>query len=697
MSLKERKMRMQWGIVLLAMICCLAGWSGIGFAAQEAAQEKGYQTYDLGEVMVKGDKVQQKQVAIVNEVTAEQIQATNSKTVAEALSYAPGLVVTTGRKNEPNVSFHGFDQKRIQVLIDGAPYYEANYGKLDLNQIPTDNIAKIEIIKGNASVLYGSGALGGVINIITKKATTKPFTSLRLEAGDRDSQLLSLTNGMKKGIFSYWFNYSYRKTDGWNVSHAFDPKTGSITYRGGNPLSLPTTGIFEDGGLRDHSDVKANDVWLKFGIEPSNGGEYFVNLHYLNMEKGVPANIYSNSVMNYTSSTSGFSQFAQIPLYEDWGIDLDGKQKVADPLTLKMKLFYHNHRDDYESFREPEHSTLLTTSRYKDYVAGGSLLADYKAANWDTVRMSFHYKSDSHKERAAESVPFSKSLDWTGSVGLENEFTMVKNLSIIAGVSYDWFDVETAPTGENTTNDGTFNPMIGFNYAIADATKIFGSIGKKTRFPSLSELYSGNSGNDSLSAEKSINYILGLSQIFGSWGRGEVSLFFHDISDRISRDNPFNSLSIYQNFAKTEVYGFEVGGEVYPMDDLKVYADYTFNYAQDRSDGRLTNDVTNVPKHKADLGIEYRVPVVKTVLDLNGTYIGRTFSQLPTNTSATNRTLPILRTSDYFLVDGKITQPFLKYFEAYVSVKNIFDKDYEPEYGFPAAGRMFWVGLTAKY
>ena len=82
-------------------------------------------------------------------MTAEEIKARNARTVAEALATTPGIRVSTGRKNEPNVSIHGFDQSKILVLIDGVPYYETNYGKLDLNQIPTDNIARIEVTKGD--------------------------------------------------------------------------------------------------------------------------------------------------------------------------------------------------------------------------------------------------------------------------------------------------------------------------------------------------------------------------------------------------------------------------------------------------------------------------------------------------------------------------------------------------------------------
>ncbi len=99
----------------------------------------------------EADKVDE--TALTVAVTAEEIEARNAKNVAEALAGVPGLRVSTGRKNEPTVYVHGFDQSRVQVLIDGVPYYETNYGKLDLAQIPTDNVARIEITKGAASVL----------------------------------------------------------------------------------------------------------------------------------------------------------------------------------------------------------------------------------------------------------------------------------------------------------------------------------------------------------------------------------------------------------------------------------------------------------------------------------------------------------------------------------------------------------------
>jgi len=86
------------------------------------------------------------------------------------------------------------------TLIDGVPYYETNYGSLDLNQISLDSVARIDVVKGTASALYGANALGGVINIITKKPTEKPSFSANVEYGMdglEDPYKFALSHGMK--------------------------------------------------------------------------------------------------------------------------------------------------------------------------------------------------------------------------------------------------------------------------------------------------------------------------------------------------------------------------------------------------------------------------------------------------------------------------------------------------------------------
>jgi iron complex outermembrane recepter protein len=693
------------GMCFISLIFFRAAW------AEETAKsesKKDYQVFDLGEIFVTSEKPPAVQsMAITNEVSAEDIKATNSHTVAEALAYVPGIRVSTGRKNQPMIQIHGMDQTKVLVLIDGVPYYETKYGSLDMNEIPVDNVAKIEVTKGAASVLYGPNALMGVVNIITKKPTEKPSVDGTFEIGPNGTNRESLSHGMKVGIFNYWLNYGHQESDGWRLSKDFDPKTGAITYKPG-----PTkNAILEDGGYRNNSDYKTDSFWAKVGIDPSPGSEYYLNFHYITKEKGDPPSLYGGQV--FTSKPAFSSVFDRIPKYDDWGIDLSGQQKIFDQLTFKGKLFYHNHVDDYASYSNQYYIhwiNEIAVSRYKDYNLGGSLLGDFRPIGWDVIRLAFNYRGDSHKQRDDEYLPFAETFSYTGSVGLENEFNLIKNLSLVAGVSYDWFKVTKAKkdvtdkngnflrqddAGKPDTMDA-FDPMIGATYSFADTTKLFGSVARKIRFPTLDQLYSSKGGNLDLKPEKAINYTLGVSRSFPNFAKGELAGFYHDISDFISRDaDPhINPLAQYQNYAKTTMLGFELNGELYPIKDLVLRAGYTFNYARNKSEGRVTNYVVNTPEHKVDTGVSYTIPYICTRLDLVGIYMGRIFSQLPTPTNPTQVTTKV---KDYYIVNARISYSFLKYFEAYLALNNIFDKNYESEYGFPGSGRNFYLGISAKY
>jgi iron complex outermembrane receptor protein len=670
------------------------------FMQREAAA--GFETFDLGEIYVTAEKMPaSKEVTVTTEITAEEIKATNSRTVAEALTYVPGVIVSVGRKNEPNVQIRGLDQSRTLILIDGVPYYETNFGKLDLNQIPADNVAKIEITKGAASVLYGPNALAGVINIITKKPAKKLSFDTLAEIGENGTYKLSLSNGMKSGIFNYWLNYSHDESDGWRMSDDFVPREGTLKYRPGSTLH-PT---FEDGGFRNNSDFNRDSFWAKFGMEPKDG-EYYINFHYINREKGMPPNIDSNSVFQYPDNQ--YSQLARITRYDDWGIDLSGQQKVFEQLILKGKLFYHNHVDDYTSFSDTDFQNAYAVSRFKDYFIGGSITTDYRPVDWDIVRLSFVYRGDSHKERDLPIYPFAEVFSYTGSVGLENEFNKVKNLSVVIGASYDWFKVTDAKGDIIDEDTGNFlghekvkrpdtmdelNPMIGAIYTFSDSTRIFGSVAKKIRFPLLQYLFFGSSSNPDLNAEKSINYTLGISRVFNNIITAQFAFFYHDISDYITRDTS-DPLNRYLNFQKVSLTGFELTGEITPMSDLSITAGYTYNNARNRSDERLTDHLFYIPENKLDLGIHYTVPYIKTLIDLTAIYVDNAYSSLPYPGHEDNE---IEQTSDYFIMNARISKTFLKNYEAYLAVNNIFDTNYEPETGYPAPGRNFYVGVSAKF
>lgn len=663
------------------LLGCLLLVSSPAFAADTSAPE-GFESYSLGEVFIKGDKPPVAQEATLsNVVTAEDIKATNSQTVGEALANVPGLRVTTGNRNEPNVSIHGiFDQKRILVLIDGVPYYETKNGYLDLNQLTTDNVAKIEITKGAASVLYGANAMGGVINIVTKQPTGKATFSANVEAGDVDYYKASASHGMNTGMFYYWLNYEHRQAHGWRMSDDFVPRTGTRTGK-----FNPGTGVFEDGGTRNQSDYRSDSIWAKFGITPTKDSDYSVNFHYISRDKGNPPGLDSVKV------NSTFSNFFRFPTYNDWGVDLSGEQKATEWMTFKGKVFYHNHVDELASYRDETFTDQIALSKWNDYIIGGSLVTELKPVAWNTVRIALNYKGDSHKQRDVVSDPFANFFSWTGSVGIEDEITYWKNFSIVAGGSYDWFKVTEADEMSTKPTTTSFNPMIGATYLFSDSTKLFTSVARKTRFPTLNTLFSSSSGNPDLNAESATNSTVGASRAFGDFAWAHLAFFYHDISDMIDRPNKD---ARYENFGRIEVYGIEFGTELYPAKDLVLKLGYNYNHATDISENRVTDKVMNVPEHKLDLGIQYIVPFVNTRLDLNGILFSNLYSQVPTPSRPTD---PLVQSSGFFILNGRLTQKFLNNFEAYLAVNNITDRNYEPESGFPALGRNIFGGLTARF
>ena len=687
--------------VLLSVLVCSLHASVVSAEVKE--NQTGYEAYSLGEIYVTGEKIPvTQQTTTSNTITAEDIKATNSRTVAEALSYAPGVRVTTGMKNEPNISIRGFfDQSKILVLIDGVPYYETSGGKLDLNQFTTDNVAKIEITKGAASVLYGANAEGGVINIITKTATGKPVTTIDIEGGEVDYFKTAISHGMKKGIYSYWLNYDHQQSHGWKMSDDYKPKNGLIVRKPGGT----TTAVLEDGGTRNQSDYKSDSIWAKFGIEPSADSEYFINFHYIAKEKGNPPS--TNSV-NVMPNKPAFAQFYRFDQYDDWGIDLSGRQQITDKLSVNGKLFYHDHEDTLESYSDQTFSKIIASSNYDDYMVGGSLITHYQPVQWDTVRLSANYRGDSHKQRADSYLPYTDFFSLTGSVGVENELNPSKNASIVVGASYDWFKVTDAHQIKTDSSgnfvsmsklDGgnakdTFNPMIGSVYTFEDNTKLFASIAKKTRFPTLSQLFDTNSGNRDLNSEQAINYTVGASRAISSYMWGELAFFYHDVTDFIIKETPTNNVSHYSNVGKVELYGIEMNSEYYPLQDLTLKLAYTYNHATDRSDNKATDRVAGVPKHKIDLGANYTVPNVKTRLDLNGLLLGETYTQLPT---PSNPTQLATRTAGYFIMNARVSQKFFENYEAHIALNNIFDRNYESEVGFPGRGRNIFGGITAKF
>jgi outer membrane cobalamin receptor len=235
--------------------------------------------------------------------------------------------------------------------------------------------------------------------------------------------------------------------------------------------------------------------------------------------------------------------------------------------------------------------------------------------------------------------------------------------------------------------------MAGLVWRGTSGTVLNAAVARKSRFPTLSQLYSSKSGNTALASERSLNTTASVSRPIGADVRVEVGGFFYDVTDMITR-NGSNTLNVYQNVGKVRMAGFETVLEVTPLPGLSLRADYTYVDAKDRSDGRVTDDVTNVPAHKAGFLASFTVPGPGTLLDLDAVYVGSMYSSLP---SAAYPKDPVKEVDGYFLLGAKVTQEVVKGIRVWVAGRNLLDEDYESEAAFPGQGRTFAFGASATF
>ena len=226
----------------VAGICALALMLPAGVWAQE---EDDRQETDLGEIHVststKSDRAIDEVPLTVEVVTKEELEQANVKTVAEAVNYLAGIqtVQNSGSwGNKGNIQLQGMDSSHTLILLDGQRYY-GGHDSVDLQSISVEMIERIEIVKGPISSLYGSDAMGGVVNIITNKWEGKPYGHFSAEGGSRDTQMVEASAAFGQDRWGGLLTFTRRRSDGidaatdkyqeniisGNLSYTFNPQS----------------------------------------------------------------------------------------------------------------------------------------------------------------------------------------------------------------------------------------------------------------------------------------------------------------------------------------------------------------------------------------------------------------------------------------------------------------------------------------
>jgi len=199
---------------------------GLSFVLAQVslAEEKSDKKFNLGQVVVTATKTERILADVPVEtslITKDQIQSSNAQTVADLLKYTPGIDVNTADDRAGNLNWRanfrglGLNEGYGLILVDGQRVKGGGMGEYGygINQIPPEMIERIEVVKGPGSVLYGSDAMAGVINIITKPTPEKRFFSSYAGYGTHDASNAGVSVGDRIGKFGYLLNYDREKSD----------------------------------------------------------------------------------------------------------------------------------------------------------------------------------------------------------------------------------------------------------------------------------------------------------------------------------------------------------------------------------------------------------------------------------------------------------------------------------------------------
>ena len=524
-------------------------------------------SYAINEVVVTGTRSEtdvRHLPMTVSVVGRPQLEASQQTSVLPVLnSQVPGFFstsrgvmgygVATGASGQMSLrgiggpAQAGLPTTGLLVLIDGHPQYMGLMGHPIADAYQTMMAERVEVLRGPASVLYGSNAMGGVINIVTRKMQEDGIrTNINIGAGSYGSIQTEATNRIRKGRFSSTVTTSYNRTDGHRADMAFEQ------YGGYAKLGYDFTDNWKVWG-----DVNVTR------FNATNPGS--VMKPYIDNDQRITRGMTSFALENYYEKTSGALSF-----FYNWGDHWinDGYQPGGEPLQYRF-----NSNDQMLGVSWYQSVQLFQGNRL-------TVGADYFHFGGEAWNQFF----DGHRETSAN-----KSLnEVAGYVDFRQDIAAWLTLDAGARVDYH------SQTGTE------FIPQVGLAFHLPENAEIKAMASKGFRNPTIREMYMFPPQNPDLKPEKLWNYELSFSQRLMdnrlSYG---LNVFYINGENLIIRlPNPNGSGMLNQNSGEIENWGAEanVGYQFNPV--WSVMANYSWLH--------MENPVLASPEHKLYGGVNFR-------------------------------------------------------------------------------------------
>ncbi|MES2274808.1 MAG: TonB-dependent receptor [Bacteroidota bacterium] len=599
----------------------------------------------LNDVVITATKADQKQSQtgkVVTVITRQQLEQSAGKSVAQLLSEQAGIIVNGANSNpglNKSIYLRGADTKHTLILLDGVLIFDPSGvgGAFDLRLLSVDQIDHIEILKGGQSTLYGSDAVAGVINIVTKKdGSATPGINGVASAGSYGTVKgnVGLTAQIKN--LSYNINYSHERSDG--VSEAAQPATATSFF---DKDGYNQDAVNAQFGIKFTDRLKVSPfirfLQGRYNYDDggfTDGGSYFTSKHL---------NVGTNAVYKMDKGLFNFNYS-----YENTDRSYVSPQYGASPYTGRLNFteLYYNHQIT-------DHVKIL--------------------AGVDDRQSSMNASGKTKVDSSANLLGAYASL-------------FLNNIGSI-------FNLEAGGRYSHHTkfgNNWTYSVTPSFDLAKDDKLKVFGTVSTSFKAPDLSALYGQFGPNPSLKPEKSQEYEAGASTAWFKQFSLRVDVYQRKITNAIVYLYPQG----YINQDKQNAKGIEVEPSA-TIGKLTLKGYYTFfkanSITQSAGADKQLDYLYRRPANTIGLfaGIQ---ATPKFYVSLNYRHYGQRYDLFYNSKTFGNE---LQNLNGYSMLDGYAEYSLIgKKLKAFVDVKNILNAKYAELYGYTALGTNFNAGLS---
>ena len=574
----------------------------------------------------------------VTVVTGEEIQKKGKKTVIDVLRDVPGVSIAQYGQFGGGASIYlrGTNNAHTLIMVDGVKVGDpmATDGKMSISDLSTDNIERIEIIRGAQSVLYGSNAIGGVINIITRKGKGKPKFSFSTEGGSFETFRESL--GVSGANDKVSYSASVFRLDTKGVSRADED------------LGNTEEDYYHDTNISARLNAQISEtVKVGFSVRHSESTMDLDGYDYVTYRFGDADEVQDTDI---TSVSTNFDQ----DIFDWW-------QHIIKLGTTETKREYTQNG--------------AFNGTYKGTIKLASWQHNFFIKDMDTITAGFDYQEEKGDVQDPWGNISEQSVD-TKSFFIQNKATLLKSLSLTLGARHD--DHQTAG-GEDT-----YKGALAYLFETT-GTKIRGSYGTGFRAPSLYQLYSSY-GDPNLKPEESKGYDAGIDQeLFNRKVLVSVTYFQTSIDDLID----WNWVTWkYYNVGKAKTKGWETVFSFKPLDWLSFDANYTYTEAKDETEGSVNEGkyLMYRPKHTGGASLNVK-PWERFNININAQYVGKRYRN-----TGNNEEMPA-----YTLLNLAAAYDVTNWFQVFGRVDNLMDKKYQSIYQYGEPGIGVYGGLKVTF